>query len=179
MENVENLTEPIEKNEIQEQWDLLEKERKVVELRQMGITYDVIAKQVGYAGASGAYHAYERALARYPKETLDRKRDVAEQRLERLLAGVWTKALRGEVPALMATIKIFERQAKLLGLDAPQKSELDVNIHDGGDDLDEQVRRFAYLIAQARSEDNAEGLRSGVTPVLEVHSERESDTAGE
>jgi len=184
MDNVENLTEPVEnvmsksaQKDIEE-FELLEKERKVVELRHMGITYEVIAKQVGYASPSGAFHAYERALARYPKETVEKKRELAESRLERLLAGVWTKALRGETPAIMATLKIFERQAKLMGLDAPQKIETDLTVYDGGDDIDEQVRRFAYLIAQAR-EDNQQGFGNGGAPILAIDSEREPSTTGD
>jgi hypothetical protein len=184
MDNVENLTEPVEnvmsksaQKDI-EDFELLEKERKVVELRHMGITYEVIAKQVGYASPSGAFHAYERALARYPKETVEKKRELAESRLERLLAGVWTKALRGETTAIMATLKIFERQAKLMGLDAPQKIETDLTVYDGGDDIDEQVRRFAYLIAQAR-EDNQQGFGNGGAPILAIDSEREPSTTGD
>jgi hypothetical protein len=184
MDNVENLTEPVEnvmsksaQKDIEE-FELLEKERKVVELRHMGITYEVIAKQVGYASPSGAFHAYERALARYPKETVEKKRELAESRLERLLAGVWTKALRGETTAIMATLKIFERQAKLMGLDAPQKIETDLTVYDGGDDIDEQVKRFAYLIAQAR-EDNQQGFGDGGTSILAIDSEREPSTTGD
>lgn len=191
MDNVENLTEPIEnlipiaqnltnksmQKDVQE-FELLEKERKVVELRHMGITYEVIAKQVGYASPSGAFHAYERALARYPKETLEKKRELAESRLDRLLAGVWTRALRGETSAILAAIKIFERQAKLVGLDAPQKIETDLTVYDGGDDIDEQVRRFAYLIAQAR-ENNQQGFGDGGAPILAIDSEREPSTTGD
>jgi len=177
MENVENPVEPVE-NLVVKEWELLEKERKVVDLRQMGITFEVIAKEVGYASPSGAYHAYERALARYPKETIDRKRELAEARIERLLAGVWTKALRGEIPALMASLKILERQAKLLGLDAPQKTETDITVYEGGSEIDEQVRRFAYLVAEARNQIDPSGLSNGVEAILGNDGEKESDTAG-
>ena len=179
MENVENPDQPIEKTPEQIEWELLEKERKVADLRQMGVTYAVIAKEVGYASPSGADHAYERALERYPKETIDRKRDLAEARLERLIAGVWTKALRGEIPALMALLKLFERQAKLLGLDAPVKTENRVEIFEGGSYIDEQVRRFAYLIAEAQGNADAESHSDGEQVILEIGSATESDSVGE
>lgn len=178
MENVENTAQPVENPDLKE-WELLEKERKVVDLRHMGITFEVIAKEVGYASPSGAYHAYERALARYPKETIDRKRELAETRIERLLAGVWTKALRGEIPAIMATIKIFERQAKLLGLDAPQKTETDITVYEGGSEIDEQVRRFAYLVAQARNEIDASGSANGIKTILGIESAGESNSTAD
>ena len=173
MSEIENPTEPA-KNPDEDEWELLKKERRVVELRQMGITYEVIAKEVGYAGASGAYHAYERALARYPRETFDKKRDLQDQRIERLLAGIYTRALRGEIPAVMAAIKLFERQAKLLGLDAAQKIESTVEIFEGGSAIDEQVRRFAYLIAEV--ENNSEPLGFGESVILGVESAPESNT---
>jgi hypothetical protein len=175
MEEIENDTTRIENYPDKALWELLAKERKVVELRQMGITYEVIAKEVGYAGASGAYHAYERALARYPKETIDKKRDLQDQRIERLIAGLWTKALRGETPALLATLKLFERQAKLLGLDAPQRHESTVEIFEGGSEIDEQVRRFAYLIAEAQG--NEESVDDGEQIILGIESPTEPDTA--
>lgn len=177
MENLENPSEPIENYPDKSEWDLLKKERKVVELRQMGITYEVIAKEVGYASASGAYHAYERALARYPRETFDKKRDLQEQRIERLLAGVWTKALRGDTTALMVTIKLFERQAKLLGLDMPQRFENTVEIFEGGSEVDEQVRRFAYLIAEAQNKQDPMG--DGEQIILGIESPVESDSTGD
>lgn len=184
MENVEKPAEVIENvmNKVAqrdaEEFELLKKERKVVELRHMGITYEVIAEQVGYASASGAFHAYERALARYPKETIEKKRDLVESRYERLLSAIWTKALRGDIPAIIAAVKVLEKEAKLLGLDAPQKIQTDITVYDGGDDIDEQVRRFAYLIAQAR-EDNQQGFGDGRAPILAIDSEREPNTTGD
>ena len=176
MENVENHEQPVEKTPQQIEWELLEKERKVVELRQMGITYEVIAKETGYASASGAYHAYERALARYPRETIDKKKDLADARIERLMAAVWTRALRGEIPAIMATIKLFERQAKLLGLDAPVKSESRLEVFEGGSEIDEQVRRFAYLIAEIESQNNVGAHSDGEQVVLGIESAIESNS---
>jgi hypothetical protein len=174
MSDFENNAGEIENYPDKAEWELLKKERKVVDLRQMGITYEVIAKEVGYASASGAYHAYERALARYPRETFDKKRDLQEQRIERLLAGVWTKALRGDTAAIMTTIKLFERQAKLLGLDMPQRFENTVEIFEGGSEVDEQVRRFAYLIAQAENQQDSMG--DGEPTLLGIEGEIESDS---
>lgn len=172
MENVEKPAQEIEKQGLS---DLERKERKVVELRQMGITFDVIAEQVGYASASGAFHAYERYMERFKREPSDQARELQRGRLDRLLAGVWTKALRGEIPAIMASLKILERMAKLDGLDAPVKSESAVTVFDGGSDLDEQVRRFAYLVAQART-NNEIGYSDGGAVIVGESSARESDT---
>ncbi len=158
--------------------DLERKERKVVELKQMGVTFDVIAKEVGYANASGAWHAYNRYMEKYKSVPVESQYELQETRIERLLAGVWTKALRGEIPAVMAAVKLLERQAKLFGLDAPDKSvSIGINL-DGDGELDEQVKRFAYLIAQAR-EDHESGHSSGGSYVMGSDSATESDSTGD
>jgi len=45
-------------------------------------------------------------------------------RLDRLTAAIWRKALCGAMPAIDRVIKIMERRAKMLGLDAPAKFDL-------------------------------------------------------
>jgi len=151
------------------------KERKVLELRQMGITFDVIAEEAGYASPGSAYNAYKRALLRTLQEPADQIREFETARLDRLISGVWEKALNGEIPAIMAVLKILERRAKLLGLDAPSKVQQEVTIFEGGSEIDAEVRRLAYLIAENRN--NEIGPGSSLTPVLGEASEREPNPA--
>lgn len=151
------------------------KERKVVELRQLGLTFDIIAERVGYASASGAFHAYERYMERYKGLPAEKLRELQGSQLDRLLPAVYTKALRGDPAAIAAVMKIFERQAKLFGLDAPNRSESTITIDDGRDDLDESVRRFAYLIAEAR-QNNAIGYNAGESISVGSDGEIESIT---
>jgi hypothetical protein len=42
-------------------------------------------------------------------------------RLERLHAAVWPQAIRGDVNAVDRVLRIMERRARLLGLDAPKR----------------------------------------------------------
>lgn len=157
MEEIKKPAQEIKKVEYK---TVEEKERRVVELKEMGLTFDAIAKEVGYANASGAWHAFERYMERYNALPVERLRQVQGLRLNKLMMGIWTKALRGDPDALDAALKIMKREASLFGLDAPSRSESMITIDDGRDDLDEQVRRFAYLIAEAR-ENNGVGHNSG------------------
>lgn len=131
---------------------VIEKEKKVLELRLMGVTFDVIAQQVGYASPGSAHNAYKRALLRTLREPAEELRELEVARLDRLLSGIWTKALRGEVSAVQAALKIMERRSKLLGLDAPQKIQAEVTNYDGGSDIDREVQRLADLLAQRSSD---------------------------
>lgn len=130
---------------------VIEKERKVLELRLMGVTFDVIAQQVGYASPGSAHNAYKRALLRTLREPAQELRELEVARLDKLLSSIWTKALRGEIPAIQTSIKIMERRAKLLGLDVPVKIQAEVTTYDGGSDIDREVQRLADLLAQGES----------------------------
>jgi hypothetical protein len=104
--------------------ETIEKERRALGLRRAGITYDEIARQVGYANASGARKAVMRGLKRTLQDDADATRQLEADRLDRLQAGVWNAAAGGDVQALDRVLKIMDRRAKLLGLDVPAKHEL-------------------------------------------------------
>lgn len=124
--------------------DVIDKERRVLELRRAGLTFDMIASEVGYSNASGAYHAFTRAL----KRTLvnagsEEMREVELDRLDRLQRMAWPLAIQGNLRAIDSILKIMSRRARLLGLDAPIKQE--ITMFEGGTDIDREVQR---LIAQ-------------------------------
>lgn len=139
--------------------ELLEQEAKVIELRRAGLTWTTIAQQTGYSGPSGAYKAYQRAAERLIRPNLEEHRDMELDRLDRLQAAVWTRAAGGDVKAIDSVLRIIDRRARLLGLDAPQKIQAEVVTYDGSE-LEEQTRRFVALIREANSP--PDGVGSGV-----------------
>jgi hypothetical protein len=153
--------------------ELFDKENKVLELRRAGLTWQRIAEEVGYADHTGAYAAYKRALKRTQQQPADELRFAELDRIDRLQLALWPKAMKGDNASINTIVRLMERRARLLGLDTPIKVENEVKVIDGGD-LDESVRRFAYLVAEAR----ALGHSNGEQTILEVSSEAESDTAG-
>lgn len=98
----------------------VERQRRALELRTAGMTLERIAQSLGYQGPSGARQAIASALKRTIAEPADALRVLEAIRLDRLQAAVWTKALGGDLPAVDRVLKIMERRARLLGLDAPQ-----------------------------------------------------------
>ena len=65
----------------------------------------------------------ERALADVAHE-----KAVDLDRLEHMIAAVWPAALLGHLGAVDRVMRLLERKAKLLGLDAPQHSTLDQQV---------------------------------------------------
>ena len=154
--------------------ELIDKELKVLELRRAGLTFQRISEEVGFADASGAYIAYKRAMKRTLQQPADELREAELDRVDRLQLALWPKAMKGDNTSINTIIRLMERRARLIGLDTPIKVQNEVTVIDGGD-LDERVRQFAYLIAEARTA--AIGYTDSEQISLGKHSEAESTSA--
>jgi hypothetical protein len=139
--------------------EILEKEKRVLELRRGGLTFDLIAERVGYANASSAQKAYQRACSRVVYEDVVALRNTEMDRLDIAQAAIWNEVLQGTVSAVMALIKIMERRARLLGLDVPIKTQLEVTHYDY-DTIDAEVKRLVALL-------DSQPTRALDTPVSE------------
>ena len=101
------------------------KANAAIQLRIAGANWDEIAQALGFPTARHALVATEKALEKELKteENQTAMRSMAGKRLERLLRGVWTKAIDDKHPEhLIAVDKarlLIDRHAKLYGLDAP------------------------------------------------------------
>jgi hypothetical protein len=102
------------------------RKRRALELRAAGMPYQDIGDELGIDRTTAAHYVAE-ALERFLGEEVrcaDAARQLHLARLEDLLSVRWDKAMRGDATAAMACLKILERQAKLLGLDAPQRVDI-------------------------------------------------------
>jgi len=98
----------------------LERQRQALELRKAGTGYAAIAEQLGYASHSGAIKAVQTAMRRTLQEPADALRALEAARLDDLLRGVWVAARGGDVAKIDRVLRIMQRRAALLGLDAPR-----------------------------------------------------------
>jgi hypothetical protein len=123
----------------------LKRDSRVYELRIQGLTFDAIANEVGFSGPSGAWQAYQRIRHEVIFESIDDARQLELMRLDELQVAVWDRAVNGELPAAHCVLKIMDRRAKLLGLDKPEKVE--VNKWDfNAEDLDAEVQRIVDMM---------------------------------
>lgn len=105
-----------------ERIDVDKRRAKCLELRASGLSLRAIAAKVGMAHSSVA-EAIEAELDELTKEPAEKLRTVELARLDRLLKAMWAKAMKGDVHRVDRCLRIMERRAKLLGLDAPTKQE--------------------------------------------------------
>ncbi len=101
--------------------DAAEKQRRALELRKAGVSFEKIAEQVGYASRSGAHKAVLTALRNTLREPADELRTMELERLDRMQAALWPQVQQGHQGAIDRVLRIMQRRADLLGLDAPKE----------------------------------------------------------
>ncbi len=99
-----------------------EEQRKALELKIAGLPYATIGKQLGCSNKT-AWKLVQDALADIPRAEAEEVLDIELQRLEKLWLAAYPKARTGDLAAIHVALKIMERRAKYLGLDAPDKVE--------------------------------------------------------
>lgn len=147
----------------------VEKASESLRLRAEGCTYRAIAQRLGYKDPSGAQRAVERALQATLQEASDQLRILELERLDNLHGAIWGRAMKGEGPAVDRVLKIMERRAKLLGLDAPSRQEITGK---GGAPV--QVTAETWNLAELSDEelDALEKLILRVTPTPKAEERR-------
>lgn len=124
--------------------DTATKDTLAARLRATGMSYREIAAKLEYADESGAHRAVSRALAAVPVEAVNELRAIECERLDELTRRLWDvlntrypllnpdvelvgpdgKPVADPAPILAVVdrlLRISERRAKLLGLDAPMR----------------------------------------------------------
>ena len=133
-----------------------EKYARVLDLRRAGLTFEMIATEVGYAGRQGAKEAYDAAIRRMGQESAADLQVLENERLDDLWRRAYGKFSSVEtmdefVKLEQLMLRISQRRAGLLGLDAPRQVE--VSGRGGGaiqTDIGEILRqRVAALDASA------------------------------
>ena len=104
------------------------RQAKVRELVKAGYTFREIATALGYGGPAGAHYAFKAALKTMVRPAAEEARAVELARLDAMLKPLWPSAQRGNLKAIAAVLRLMERRAAYLGLDAPTRTE-----HTGAD----------------------------------------------
>jgi hypothetical protein len=103
------------------------KAAKALTMRMEGKTFEVIRLELGYATRQGAYMAVRTSLDAITREPAQELIKLDLERLDALWIPQYTQAQSGDVLAMNACMKLMERRAKLLGLDAPAKQDVNVS----------------------------------------------------
>lgn len=132
---------------------IVEKQLAALEYRKMAYSYAQIAEALGYAGPQGAQYAVEAALTRIIREPAEHVLTLELERLDGMFSKPYQNAINGDLMAINSCLAIMGRKARLLGLDAPVKTDATVSNGPNGafrtiTATDEQV---AAAVAKAAS----------------------------
>lgn len=108
----------------------LERRTKAIEMRARGKSYHEIAKELGVSAKRASEYVWDAIRARQAEQSESVKHHamLAEMRLNKLVSSLWDKAMAGDIDTVNALIRCEERRAKLLGLDAPARVHVDMNV---------------------------------------------------
>lgn len=90
---------------------------EALRLRKGGLSFDAIGARLGVTGATAGNWVRE-AIRNAPTEDVDDVRTMELERLDMLLTGHFGPAVRGDVRSGEFVLKVMERRAKYLNLDA-------------------------------------------------------------
>jgi len=102
----------------------LENQMKALELAKAGVSYRLIAETVGYKSSQAAWAAVKSALKKVITPAAEEVRLMEIERLDAALMAVWPSVTKGQYGAIDRFLRIQERRAKLLGLDAPARQDI-------------------------------------------------------
>lgn len=114
----------------------VERRIQALQLHLAAVDYRTIAKQVGYADASAARRAIERAIEESitrGQEDIDAIRLREVMRYNRLQAAHWGKAIKGDTKASDVVLKCMQGRERLQGLAAPKR--INVEAEKLGDEI--------------------------------------------
>jgi DNA-binding transcriptional MerR regulator len=104
--------------------DSIAKQAQALTLRKAGVSVTAIAEMLGWNSHQAASKAIRAALKRTIQEPADELRTLELSRLDDMLKAIAPHVAAGNLTAIDRALKIMERRAKLIGLDAPAKHDV-------------------------------------------------------
>jgi predicted transcriptional regulator len=99
-----------------------------LDLRLTGMSYRQIAKAMGVSPTT-AFNYVKEAISIIQKEYKEKAEELITidlAKLSKMEIGLYKKAIKGDKGSIDSMLKIMERRSKLLGLDQPTKSKVDL-----------------------------------------------------
>lgn len=92
------------------------KRARAVELAVQGKSYGEIAREVGFSHRGSAHRAVSKALAEREVAAVEQLRQIELDRLDRLHAAMWPKAMAGDLTAVQIVLRVIDQRIRLYGL---------------------------------------------------------------
>ena len=150
-----------------------ERDARLVELRRQGMTWDLIARTLGFSSAAVACKTFSNYMVNYPKESVEQARQLECDRLDALQAAIWARCMDSEDKlqtwAMDRALKISDQRARLLGLNRPVRQEISVLTENTVDDAIKALQQS--MEQQALTHQVELPALPAYAEVIEVHPE--------
>jgi hypothetical protein len=133
------------------------RDEQALELRIGGYTFQAIADALQFDSRRSAQRAVDRALDREREaiaDQVDEYRTLMLVRLERATRAVWPQVVRGDLFAVDRDVRLADRQAKLLGLDAPTRVAITDDTRERVQSLVDRLRDLSVARSEVESIDD-------------------------
>ena len=100
-------------------WDSFTAEmrtQQAIEMRSMGVDYDFIAKELGYADRSGAWRAVKRGMLRSTEKQVELMRWSLIRELTRIADSLDSSLVAADVKSLSQLLKLVNNKVGLTNL---------------------------------------------------------------
>ena len=100
-------------------WDTFTAEirtQQAIEMRSMGVDYDFIAKELGYADRSGAWRAVQRGMKRSTEQTVESMRWSIIRELTRIADSLDSSLVATDVKATSRLLQLVNNKVRLANL---------------------------------------------------------------
>lgn len=108
-----------------------ERQRRALEARKMGATYQKIAEALGYSDAGAARKAVLKAYDEIIQEDTEELRTLQLERLNDMLTRIWNRVAAGDDSAIRTALSIMDRMDAIKGTLSPQKVDQTVTTTGG------------------------------------------------
>jgi hypothetical protein len=109
-------------------------ERRVqaLQLRMAGASYRAIGSRLGVSEAQAHrdVHAELTRLAEKAADAAEQVRTLELERLDAMLLALWPQAKQANQGAIDRVLRLMERRAKLLGIDAPTRIDATLDVYE-------------------------------------------------
>jgi hypothetical protein len=146
-----------------EQLRAKERRQKVLDMRLLGASLRRIADKIGCSHETARLDL-QKALAELnelEKAKTDHLRSLELQRLDVAMNAIANKVLEGDCGAIDRWLKVSERRSRLLGLDAPEKSNISVTGSALTEMSNDELRRIVAARQVAQSGDDGAAAGAG------------------
>jgi len=130
-----------------------ERRKQAVLMRQAGATYEAIGEKLGIS-PQAAHKTVDKALTKTQRETseaADKVRQIELSRLDAMQAALWLSAVKGNHGAVDRILRIMERRARYLGLDALDESANELQWQDIAKRLGLEPAEVKEMVRKMRS----------------------------